>query len=247
MRDLITAEWRKATTGRTWWILAGLGVLMSLTSGFGFASQGDAAITTGAASPSAVTDDVVRAWMMTFLFSSLFGALLVTREYASGSITRSVLLSGTRGRLFAAKLTVATLSGVLYGLLAAALAALCAYATLNHFGHSPEWTTETTLIALGVLACNVLAAAWGAFLGWIVRHQTATVVLLMALTLLVDPGVQQLAPDVAKFLLTIAMSSVYRDAKPDLLSVPVALLVIGGWLTAAGFAARKLLFTRDVT
>ncbi len=57
----------------------------------------------------------------------------------------------------------------------------------------------------------------------------------------------RLIPEVGKFLMTIAMSSVFRDGKPELLSEPVAFLVIGGWLAIAWFGARKLFLTRDIT
>jgi hypothetical protein len=43
------------------------------------------------------------------------------------------------------------------------------------------------------------------------------------------------------------MSSVYLDGKPELLSVPAALAVIGGWIVATGAAGYQLLRTRDIT
>ncbi|WP_329196458.1 MULTISPECIES: ABC transporter permease [unclassified Streptomyces] len=246
MRNLVPGEWMKAWTGRTWLVLASAGIFMSLITCFGYASQGDGDIALGTTTASAVTDDMVQAWMMTFLMSAVFGALLVTREYSSGAIARSVLLSGGRLRLLSAKALVATAVGVLGGLLAVALAALCAFLLPARFGFSADWTGHTTRIALGVLTVNALAAPWGALLGWIIRSQLATVVTVMALTLLVEPGLQELAPQVAKYLPTIAMSSVYLDGKPELLSVPLALLVLAGWLAAAGTAARRLLLSRDV-
>lgn len=98
-----------------------------------------------------------------------------------------------------------------------------------------------------MFACNVLAAPWGVFIGWIVRHQIGAVGALMALTLLLDPALQRLVPDVAKYLLTIAMSSVYRDVHTDLFSPGTALLVIAGWLGVAGLAAHRLFRSRDIT
>ncbi|GAA3800572.1 ABC transporter permease subunit [Streptomyces coacervatus] len=247
MRDLLSAEWMKAWTGRTWLIIAASGAFMCLLASLGYTSGIDKKITEQHMDLSTVTDDSVRAWMMTLLFASLFGAVFVTREYTAGTIGRSVLLSGSRARLFTAKALVGTAMGALSGLLAVALAFATTWGALAASGHSPEITRETWLIAAGILACNVFAGPWGVLLGWIIRHQVGAVVTLLALTLLVDPALQQLAPDVAKFLLTIAMSSVYRDAKPDLLPEPIAVVVIAGWLAAAWFGARKLFLARDIT
>ncbi|MBD0706876.1 MULTISPECIES: ABC transporter permease [unclassified Streptomyces] len=246
MSDALRGEWAKAWSGRAWIMLLSFAVYMSLLTSFGYASEGRDGITAGTTDISAVTDDVVRAWMMTFLLSSLFGAIAVSREYTSGSISRSVLLTGRR-RLFVAKATVSAAVGALFGLVAIALAVASAWGLLGMYGLRPEWTTETTLIALGVFVCNVLAAPWGAFLGWIIRHQIGSVIAVMAMTLLVDPGLQRLVPGLSKYLLTIAMSAVYRDVNHDLLSPQAALLVIAGWLAAAGFAGYRLLRTRDIT
>ncbi|MEY9997765.1 ABC-2 type transport system permease protein [Streptomyces sp. V4I8] len=247
MREWLLGEWTKAWSGRTWAVLVSIAVFMSLLSGLSYAAQGDKMVSAGKTDVAAVTNDVVRASMTTFLFASLFGALLVTREYSSGSISRSVLLIGGRDRLFLAKLVVAAAVGALFGLFAVLLATVSSWVMLAGYGYSSEWTSETWLIALGVFACNVLAAPWGVFVGWIVRHQIGAVGALMALTLLVDPALKRLVPDEAKYLLTVAMSSVYRDGAADLLSPQTALLVIAGWLAAAGYAAHKLLHSRDIT
>ncbi|GHC51257.1 ABC transporter permease [Streptomyces cinnamoneus] len=247
MRDLLPAEWMKAWAGRTWLICAASGSFMSLLASLGYASDTDKKITEQHMDLATITNDSVRAWMMTFLFASLFGAIFVVREYTAGTIGRSVLLSGTRTRLFAAKALVGTAMGALSGLLAVALAFAATYGALASNGHNPEITRETWLIAAGIFVCNVLAGPWGVLFGWIIRHQVGAVTTLLALTLIVDPALQRLVPDVGKFLMTIAMSSVYRDGKPELLSEPIAFLVIAGWLAAAWFGARKLFLTRDIT
>ncbi|MFG2311289.1 ABC transporter permease [Streptomyces sp. NPDC048566] len=246
MRNVLAGEWMKAWTGRTWSVLAATGVFMSLLTCFGYASQGDEGIALGRTTAAAVTDDMAQAWMMTFLMSAVFGGLVVTREYASGAVARSVLLSGGRTRLLSAKALVATAAGLLNGLLAAGLAVLCSLTIPGHFGYGADWSGHTTRIVLGVVAVNAIAAPWGAFLGWIIRGQLATVVTVIALTLLVEPGLQEIAPKAAAYLPTIAMSSVYLDGKPELLSVPLALLVLAGWLAAAAATARHLLLSRDV-
>lgn len=246
MRDLIGAEWMKAWTGRTWYVLFGLGTFVVLLSNLGLASQGAQRLDTDAGAAT-LTDDLVRNLFAMLLFAALFGAIAACREQASGAWSRSVLVSRSRDRLLAAKLIVVTGVGLLFGVLAVALAVGSTVALLSLHGHHAQFTRETWLILLGVFVVNVLAAPWGLLIGMIVRHQVAAVAVVMALCLLVEPALQHLVPAVAKFLPTIAMSSVYRDVQPDLLPIPLALAVIAGWLVALGILARGLLSVRDIT
>ncbi|MDX3854084.1 ABC transporter permease [Streptomyces sp. AK02-01A] len=245
MRNLIAGEARKALTGRAWWYLPLAGAWLCLITTFGYVSEGEKAIASGSTA-LAVGQDVARAWMMMFLLSSVFGAVAVTRDYASGTMIRSMLLAGSRSRLFGAKLVVATAAGAVFGLFAVVLGTASVFLGPLPFGLEAAADGETALILAGVFVCCLLAAPWGALVGWIVRSQTGAVATLLALTLAVDPGLQRLVPDAAKFLLTIAMSSVYRDVKPDLLSLPWAYAVIAAWLAAAFLVGRRLVRTRDI-
>ncbi|MFG7943901.1 MULTISPECIES: ABC transporter permease [Streptomyces] len=246
LRRLLSAEWSKMWTGRAWWSMALIGVLMGALAGSGYVTEADKDIAKGATTIEGVTDQVVRSWFMMLLFSALLGAIFVSREYQSGAIGRSVLLSGGRGRLLTAKLLVGLAMGVVFGALTVALAAASPSVFLPQAQLEPAWTHETTLTLIGVFVVTTLGAPWGVLLGWIIRNQAATVATLLGLTLFVDEALLRLAPAVGKFTLTIAMSSVYRDGKPELLSVPAASLTIAAWLVAAGIAARALFHKRDV-
>ncbi|MBO2528660.1 MAG: ABC transporter permease [Thermobifida fusca] len=248
MFNVLLAEGRKALTGRSWLYLLGGGILFGVTVAYGYATsvEDTAAVTTQVR--ASVTEEVIRAWMTMHLFSTLFGAVFVAGEYHTGTISRSVLLSGGRGRLFAAKMIVGTVMGVLFGLVAAGAALLSPLVFIPTFADfSPEWTTVGWQTALGVFAVTALGTCWGVALGWVVRHQVASVLIIVLLTLGLEPYLLRAVPEVAKYLLTIAMSSVYLDGKPELLSVPAALAVICGWIVATGAAGYQLLRTRDIT
>ncbi|MEU6481280.1 ABC transporter permease [Streptomyces sp. NPDC047017] len=246
MRDLLAAEWAKTWTGRAWWSLALIGVALGVLASSGFAATADEDIAKGTTDASAVTDQLVRSWFMLLLFSALLGAVCVTREYQSGAIGRSVLLGGGRSRLLTAKLAAGTAAGVLFGLLAVACAAVSPWVFLAGTEHHPVWTRETTLTLAGVFVVTVLGAPWGVLLGWAIRNQAAAVSTLLGLTLFVDEALLRVLPAVGRFTLTIAMSSVYRDGKPELLSEPWAFVVIAAWLAAAYAVARKVFLSRDV-
>ncbi len=246
MRDLLAAEWAKIWSGRAAWSMALIGLVLCVLAGSGYVAVADADIAKGTTTIQDVTGQLVRSWFMMLLISALLGAVYVSREYQAGTIGRSVLLSGSRARLFGAKLVVGTAMGAVFGLLAAVCAAVSPWIFLRGTEHDPAWTRETTLTLVGVFTVTVLGAPWGVLLGWILRNQAAAVAVVLGLTLFVDEALLRLAPVVGKFTMTIAMSSVYRDGKPELLSEPWAFVVIAGWLAAAGYAAHRFLHRRDV-
>lgn len=246
MRRLLAAEWRKLWIGRGFPGMAVISVALGTLAGIGFVNEAQRQLAAGVIDVRAVTDQLVRSWFLTLLFAALFGAIYVTREFGSGAVGRSVLLSGGRARLFLAKLIAGTGAGALFGLLAAGLAAVSPWVFLAPTDYRPEWTAETSLTLVGVFTVTLLGAPWGVLLGWIIRNQAAAVGVLLGLTLLVDESLLRLVPTIGRFTMTIAMSAVYRDGKPELLPVPVASVVIAGWLVLAGLLGYWLFRTRDV-
>ncbi|MFF5502533.1 ABC transporter permease [Streptomyces roseolus] len=247
MGEVLRAEWLKAWSGRTWWIMAALGVFLGLLGASGAAAVADQRLDEGATDAAAATAELIRSWFSVLLATVLFGAVFVSREYGSGAINRSVLLSGGRTRLLVAKTLVGSAMGVVFALVTAALAPLSLWGFFEMFGIEPVWSREATLTLVGVFAVVALAAPWGVLLGWIIRNQAATVTAVLVVTLFVDETLFRLVPSVGRFTMGIAMGAVYRDGKPEMLSIPLALLVIAGWLALAGFVARRLLVSRDIT
>lgn len=246
MPDLISAELLKVRTGRTWWYLAAAGVAMCLLTSYGYAVDGRDQLAQGGITTGEITANIARSWMMMFLFAGILGALSVVREYGGRTITRTALLAGSRSRVFAAKTTAGAAIGLAFGALAAVGAVLSPLAIMSTLGLTASWSTATTWVVVGVVACNVLAALWGGFLGWIIRNPIGAVATVVCLTLLVDPGLQRLVPEVAKFLFTIALSSLYGDEKPVLLGVWAAAACALVWLGVAGFSASRLFAARDI-
>ncbi|PYF98935.1 hypothetical protein SAMN05216184_11074 [Georgenia satyanarayanai] len=247
MADLVKAELRKlVSAGGTWSLLViGIGLGALFTEGFTQAAA--EALAAGASDPATETATIVRSWFAMSLLSGILGAIGVTREYASGVISRSVLVAGSRTRVLVSKLVAATAGGLVLGVVAAGLSIALAHVSMARIDSTVVWSREATLTVLGVLGTTTLSAAWGAFLGWIIRNQVATILVIVGLTLMIEPGVQSFAPDVAGFLFTIAMTGVTLDGKEGLLSIGASYAVLAAWLVVLGVAARTLLVRRDLS
>lgn len=245
MPDLLTAELMKVRTGRTWWLLALAGVAMCVLTSYGYAVEGRAGGAL-AGPPDEVTGSIARSWMMMFLFAGILGALSVSREFGSRTITRTALLGGGRQRVFAAKMVAAAGIGVAFGALAVVGAVLAPLVIMPPLGLTAAWSPAVTWTVVGVFASSVFAAVWGGFLGWLVRNPIVAVGAVVCLTLLVDPGLQRLAPEVAQYLFTIALSSLYGDQKPVLLGAGAALACVAAWLAGTGVLAGRLFASRDI-
>ncbi|MFC4556167.1 ABC transporter permease [Georgenia faecalis] len=247
MADLVRAEARKLLTGGGTWslLLIGIGLGGLFTEGFTQAAR--ELLSSGASDPATQTAVIVRSWFAMTLVSGILGALSVTREYASGTISRSVLVAGSRSRLFGAKALTGTAAGLVLGVVAAALAVGYVHVAMPRTGAEVVWSHEATMTALGIVGTTTLSATWGVLLGWILRHQVAAILVIVGLTLLVEPGVQSFAPEVAGYLFTIAMTGVNLDGKEGLLSIGGSYAVLVGWILVLGAAARALVARRDLT
>ncbi|MEV6172907.1 ABC transporter permease [Streptomyces sp. NPDC051954] len=241
---LSRAELTKVTTGRALiGSLAGGASWCALT-GYGYYTQGRdnaAAMASGA-----VTGDIIRGWMMLMLFSAITCALIVTREVSGRTLARTVLSYGGRGQVFLAKLVAAVCTSALFAVVAAG-GALANHALAARSGEQDlVWNGECTKTLLGVVVCVLLSGVFGLTVGWLVRHQTLAVLAVLVLMLGIEPAVQRLVPEVAQYLFTIALSSLYRDPKPDLLPIWAAFAVSVLWVVVLAVAARTDLRRRDI-
>jgi hypothetical protein len=246
MPDLLTAEWRKIWTGRSWMYLATAGVLLGVIGDAGYLKQALDKPVAARPSGAELTSTLVQGWFVVELIAALVAMLSVTREFGSGAISRSALLSGGRDRLLTAKLLAAAGSGAVFALAAGTAGAVSPWVFLPGHGYHPQWTATTTWTLLGVILVVVSGALWGSLLGMVIRHQAGAIVTLLLSTWLVSGGLQRLVPSVGRFTIDEAMSSIYRGGTAGTLPIPWALVVLAAWIVAIGFAARTLLLRRDL-
>jgi len=246
MKRLVRAEALKARTGKAWWVMLVIAIPLALVTCLGVSIQGVDDLEKRATTEAELTAELALQWFQMLLFTSLFGALLVSREFGNRSIARSVLLSESRDRLLGAKLIVGVAAGALYGAVAVALAIASVWFFMVTNDVRPQWTSDVVATLAGIFAVCVLAAAWGVLLGWILREPLLAVAVVLILTLLLEPGLQEIAPDIFNWPFSIALSSIYQDSKEGLLAVPVAVAVSFAWLSAAATLAVTLTRRRDV-
>ena len=172
----------------------------------------------------------------------LIGAVLVTAEYAHGTINQSFLAVPVRGRLLAAKLGAALL--VVFGLAVLTDGATLLIAELWYQGRGLSLHLERHTLApfLGAVGASVLAAGIGVGIGAVLRRQTGAIVSIL-LWLLIGESVISALGDSARFAPGHAIGAVaaaHSSSSTDVLALwpaTVVGLLYAGVFCAAGFLA----------
>ncbi|MFJ9775532.1 ABC transporter permease [Kitasatospora sp. NPDC101157] len=246
MRDQFSAELLKARSGGA---LPALLLIALLLAGVG--QLGAVYAESGLADPDTAAATSHRVLTMAgscALFASLFGALVVTGEFRSGAIGRTVLHAPGRSAVVAAKLGTATAAGLLFGVLAVAEAAAVGGFALSARGSALVLDARGWGIAAAAVAVCALGGLWGAAVGWLARHQLAAVVGLMVWGTAGQLVVLGQLPGLGRFLPEGAQYALLGDRLtfPEALSAPVGGLLLVVWCGAAALVGRALFLRWDV-
>jgi ABC-2 type transport system permease protein len=171
----------------------------------------------------------------------LIGAILVTTEFAHGTINQSCLAVPVRERLLGAKLVAVLL--VVLGLAVLADVATFVIAELWFQGRGLTLHLERHTIApfAGAIGASMLAGAIGVGIGALLRRQTGTVVTIL-LWLLIGEGVISAVGDAARFAPGHALGAVvgaHSNGTRDTLAVWPATVV--GLIYVAAFCTLGFL------
>ncbi len=166
----------------------------------------------------------------------LLGAVLVTTEYAHGTINQTFLAVPARERVFAAKLAAVVLVAVAAALVSAVLTLGIAEIWYGGRGIDLELGGGTMTPFAGALAASALAGAIGFGFGALLRRQTASIVLIMV-WLLIGEHALTVIGDKSRYAPGHAIASVlvaHREGSNQLLAVwpgvATALVYAGGFL-----------------
>lgn len=171
----------------------------------------------------------------------LLGAILVTAEYAHGTINQSFLAVPVRLRLLVAKLGGALLVVFVLAVLADAATLVISELWYSGRGLSLHLGRDTLAPFLGAVGASLLAAGIGVGIGALFRRQTGAVVAIL-LWLLIGEGVITAAGDAARYAPGHALAAVvaaHSQGSTDMLAVWPAAIV--GLLYVAVFCGAGFL------
>ena len=171
----------------------------------------------------------------------LVGSLLVTAEYAHGTINQSLLAVPVRRRLLAAKLAAAAIVVFALAVLADVATLLIAELWFHGRGLTLRLDRETLTPFLGAAGASVLAAGIGVGVGAVLRRQTGAIIAIL-LWLLIGEGIISAVGDAARFAPGHALGAVvtaHATGGGDMLGVWPAVVV--GLLYAAIFCGAGFL------
>ncbi|WP_445402598.1 ABC transporter permease [Streptomyces sp. LE64] len=246
MRNQLSAELLKARSGAAFPALLLVSLLLAAVGQLGAVYAED-----GLAAPGAAADTTHRVLNMagsSALFAGLFGAVLVTAEFRSGAIGRTVLHAPGRSTVVTAKLVTATAAGLVFGLLAVAAALGVGALALSARDSALVLDGRGWRVAAAAVAVCGFAGLWGAAVGWVVRHQLVAVVGLLVWGTVGQLMVLGRLPEAGRFLPEGAQHALLGDRLtfPDALPAPAGALVLAVWCAVLALVGRQLFLRRDV-
>jgi ABC-2 type transport system permease protein len=181
------------------------------------------------------------------LFAALAGAMTITAEIRYGTIRPTFLVTPRRGPVLVAKLAVAALVGIGFGLLAEALMAAATTAALAARGIDNQLASGDYLqLLMGGTAAAAVWATIGLGVGALARNQVATLVGLCAWLLLVENLLLPFVPSVGRFTPGAAGLALAGSIADELLAPGPAALVLSLFAAAVFAAGWVSTLRRDV-
>jgi ABC-2 type transport system permease protein len=244
MSALLRGELLKLRTTRTFSVLVGTALSLSLLLVTLIATTGSGAVTGDDARSKLLAGDVSGIVIL------LLGVIGMSGEWRHKTITGTVLASPNRARLLAAKVLSHSIAGVLLSLIVTT--ATIAAGTLIMSGRG-EATLDAAQLADLLWRSLTVAAVLGALgvcVGALVRNQTVAVVGVIVIAAVLEVALMDNLPEVGRFgPFNGAPNGILGGVgapKDEVLSLGAAVAVSIGWVGAAFTTAATLLRRRDL-
>lgn len=245
MKALLRAELLKLRTTRTFAALVGATLVLSLL----------VVVLTGLLSNDWSENNTRGLFAADFtgLFIMLLGIIGMAGEWRHRTITGTFLAAPDRVRLLAAKGLSYALAGIVLSLIVTVTIMIVGTVILASRGID----TLSLATLVDVLWRNLLVAALvgalGVGIGALIRNQIVAIIGVLIVGFVVDPALFALAPEVAAYSPSGGAPGAIIDIDPFggsesdfLLSPPVAVLVMLGWIALFFSAAGARLRSRDL-
>jgi ABC-2 type transport system permease protein len=184
------------------------------------------------------------------LFAALLGTISVTGEIRHGTMRPTFVAAPRRGRVIVAKVAAGVLAGIVFGLVAEAIAAGAGSVALGARGvHVTLGSGDFVLLLAGGALASGLWAAIGVGVGAILRSQPISLVGVCAWILIVETLLLADAPSVGRFTpgaAAGALAGATAQGSSRLLAPGLGLLLLAGYAAIAVTAGSFLTVRRDV-
>jgi ABC-2 type transport system permease protein len=182
-----------------------------------------------------------------WIFTLVLGILGVAGEYRHRTASATFLIEPRRWRVFAAKVMAHWFVGLLFGLLCGAVAVAIARIWAAASGMGLPLDIEAWRILGGALVTVVLYGLLGVGVGALLRSQMAALATVLGWSLVVEPLLASLWPELGKYFPNGAASALTTAAGPDTLPRGTGTLLFAGYVTAFLLLGLRAVSRRDVT
>lgn len=181
------------------------------------------------------------------VFAALLGAMSITSEVRHGTIRPTFLAIPQRSRVLLAKAITSMVSGLAFGVIAAALAAVVGTVIMQQRGITIALGGgDYARLISGTAGAAALMAVVGLGVGAIVRNQVAAVVAIFLWLLLIENTLIDSVPDVAKFMPGALGQALVGQRTGTLDSAALAAALLAVYAVTAIIAGAWALTYRDV-
>lgn len=245
---LLRSEWIKLSTLRsTWW---SIGVVAVISVGLSLLLT---AATTGGIGAAQL---VIAPTQFTMLLAGTLGAIAITGEYSTGMVRSTLTSEPRRGAVLLAKAIIVSCLLFIASLAIFAAAAVVIAPILGGHGVEIPWDDPAQLVVPVLYAALSMAvfALIGLSAGFILRNGPGAIGLTVGI-LFVLPIVAAIFPygdpawqwirDLAQYLPMNIAQALTAPGTDFGLTDPVALIALGGWVTAGLLGSWAVLRTRD--
>jgi hypothetical protein len=189
MIRLLRAEWRKVTTVKLGWgMLLGAMAIAALFVVVQIASNGAARSVALPLTAASTQRSIAATASSAYLFSVVVGIILITTEFRHFTSRPTFLIEPRRGLVIIAKIVVAALVGVIYGIACAVVTAAIMIPWFAAKGITIGWIDNGVLQSLiGDIIVIAIFAVVGIGVGVLIRNQIAAVIGTLIYLFLIEP------------------------------------------------------------